>query len=114
MIKKKVLELGIKSIFFRVFNIDQNFRNETLQRIKTYFGDKDEKVHNEILDQIQKCLEHIDLLSVYSTESNIELDEAILNSLLKARKYGLKGNRDQSLFRSETLYSVFINLSVSL
>lgn len=68
--------------------------------MKVYFPDKDEAKHNEILVKIGKCVQRIELLSVWSTDTNMELDEAILNSLLKARRYGLKGNRDQSKFRS--------------
>jgi hypothetical protein len=57
-----------------------------------YYPDRDGVARDQMLQMIEKIFNRIGLISVFSLGPNMELDEAILNALLKAREFDLQGN----------------------
>lgn len=108
--QEKLKEKKDNEYVYNIFDLDQNIKMETLELMKKHFSEKSEEVHKNMLIDMQKCFNRIDLLSVYSTESNIELDEAILNSLLKARKYLLDSKQSDSSTVDQSLKHLYISI----
>lgn len=90
--------------------MDEDIRNEAANLLLKYFPDRDEVEQNKMLKMIEEMFNSLDLLSVYSIDSNIELDEAILNSLLKARKYLMNNQQsnstDQSVLKAQLSFAL--------
>ena len=88
-------------LFFSFF--DESLKDEVLKMLKEALPDKN---HQELLAKIIEFFKYFDLLSVFSLDADDqinEIDETILNSLLKAKRR-ISGPKNDNAEKSITKY----------
>jgi hypothetical protein len=75
-------------LLFRVFNPDLNFDlyNEVYSKVRTSLKEKKKEDHDDVMKSIKDILKNMDLITVFSSDSIVDLDQAILFAILKAEK----------------------------